>query len=227
MGDSLTLATGVIEHIGGTVYEANGSPVMGALVELRAADHQGDSLYSTGAGRNAVCDANFEGFGRFLTGSTGRPRLRTIKTGLYSGCTTRVTTQTGWNEIAYSFTGQQWATQNNTDNVFCTVSSAQRSTMLPSCTPVAGGAAGEVAATRNYFSGQAPPDHSNPGDGGQFVAGKIGIVPGPSGDWGGGIAIPADTGFNFEFYTCTALGVVGSSQILLTSHNPVPGESPI
>ena len=87
LGDSLTLATGVIEHISGTVYDAGGSPVKGALVELWAADHQGDYLYSTGAGRNAACDANFAGFGQFLTGSTGKFRFRTIKAGLYVGRT--------------------------------------------------------------------------------------------------------------------------------------------
>src|SRR5688572_31443237 len=65
LNDSLTLATGVIEHLSGTVYDANGSAVKGALVELWAADHEGDYLYSAGAGRNPACDANFAGFGQF------------------------------------------------------------------------------------------------------------------------------------------------------------------
>ena len=118
VGDSLTLATGVIEHISGTVYDVNSNPVKNTLVELWAADHQGDYLYSTGVGRNAACDANFAGFGQFLTGSTGRFRFRTIKAALYNGRTrryhwgvtlpgrtTRVTTQTGWKSSPV----RQWA----------------------------------------------------------------------------------------------------------------------
>lgn len=66
----------------------------------------------------AVGDANFAGFGQFLTGSSGQFKFRTIKAGIYigrtrhfhwgvtlPGRTTRVTTQTGWNETAIGLTG--------------------------------------------------------------------------------------------------------------------------
>ena len=226
VGDSLTLATGVIEHISGTVYDVNNNPVKNALVELWAADHQGDYLYSTAVGRNPACDANFAGFGQFLTGSTGKFRFRTIKAGLYNGRTrhyhwgvtlpgrtTRVTTQTGWNETALSLTGQVWATQNANDNVFSTVTAAQRATMLLSYTPVAGGATGEVSATWDYNSSLAPVDHTYAANGGQFVADKMEIVAGPSGTYRVKITIPASTGYTYELYTTTTMGETDSRNI--------------
>jgi protocatechuate 3,4-dioxygenase, beta subunit len=226
VNDGLTLATGVIEHLSGTVYDVSGNPVKNALVELWAADHQGDYLYSTGVGRNAACDANFAGFGQFLTGSSGKFRFRTIKAGLYNGRTrhyhwgvtlpgrtTRVTTQTGWNEIAYSLTGAQWATQNSNDNVFSTVTAAQRASMLLSYTPVTGGAAGEVAATWDYYSALAPVDHTYLGNSGRFEATVVEIVAGPTGTYRAKITIPAYSGYTYELYTSTTLGDTDSSQI--------------
>ena len=87
LNDNLTSAAGVITYISGRVLDTNGNPIKNALVELWHADHQGDYLYSAGAGRNAACDANFAGFGQFLTGSSGAFKFRTIKAGLYVGRT--------------------------------------------------------------------------------------------------------------------------------------------
>jgi len=226
VGDSLTLATGVIEHISGTVYDANNSPVKGALVELWAADHQGDYLYSAGVGRNAACDANFAGFGQFLTGSSGQFRFRTIKAGLYvgrtrhyhwgvtlPGRTTRVTTQTGWNEIAYSLTGAQWATQNSNDNVFSTAPAAQRAAMLLTPAQVPGSSPAEYAATWDYYSSLTPVDHTYLGNGGQFVVDKMETVAGPPGSHRAKITIPAYTGYTYELYTGTTLDELDRRQI--------------
>ena len=85
LNDHLTLATGEINGITGTVYHANGSPVRNVLVELWHADHEGDYLHSTGTGRNAACDQHFAGFGQFLTGSSGRFKFRPVEAGLYNG----------------------------------------------------------------------------------------------------------------------------------------------
>src|SRR6266516_4695256 len=49
------------------------------LVQLWHADREGDYLSSTSAARNPACDANFAGFGQFLTGSSGRFLFRTVK----------------------------------------------------------------------------------------------------------------------------------------------------
>src|SRR6185503_12713296 len=160
LNDNTTLAAGVVTYVTGRVLNASGNPIKNALIELWHADREGDYLYSAGVGRNSACDANFAGFGQFLTGSSGAFKFRTIKAGLYvgrtrhyhwgvtlPGRTTRSTTQTGWNETAYDLNNQQWATQNSNDNVFATIAAAQRASLLLSFTPVSGTTTGEVEAT--------------------------------------------------------------------------------
>src|SRR5439155_23131005 len=87
LNDNLTIAAGTISYLSGRVLDSSGNPVRGALVELWHADREGDYLYSNTAARNPACDANFAGFGQFLTGSTGLFKFRTIKAGLYNGRT--------------------------------------------------------------------------------------------------------------------------------------------
>ena len=87
LNDNTTLAAGIVTYISGRILDANGNPVKNALVELWHADREGDYVYYTGVGRNPACDANFAGFGQFLTGSSGAFRFRTIKAGLYNGRT--------------------------------------------------------------------------------------------------------------------------------------------
>lgn len=227
LNDNLTLATGVISWVTGTVYDSSGSPVKNALVELWAADHDGDYLYSTGAGRNAACDANFAGFGQFLTGSTGRFRFRTIKAGLYvgrtrhfhwgitlPGRTSRVTTQTGWNEVAYANNGAVWATQNSNDNVFSTVSATQRATMLLDFAAVPGTTTGEAAATWDYYSGLTPSDHTYPGTTGTLAVDTLTIVPADTaGTWLAKITIPAYTGYTYELHAGSTLAEFDLTQV--------------
>ena len=54
-----------------------------ALVEIWQVD--GNGVYLHTASRNAKRDANFQGFGRFLTGSTGDYYFRTVKPVPYPG----------------------------------------------------------------------------------------------------------------------------------------------
>src|SRR5213596_1306451 len=130
LNDNLTIAAGTVTYLSGRVLDSSGNPVRGALIELWHADREGDYLYSTSAARNPACDPNFAGFGQFLTSSTGEYRFRTIKAGLYMGRTrhyhwgvtlpgraTRSTSQTFWNERAYSLNGTAWTTQNSNDMV--------------------------------------------------------------------------------------------------------------
>lgn len=212
LNDSLTLAAGVVTHVTGRILDSNGNPVRNALVELWHADREGDYLYSAGSGRNAACDVNFAGFGQFVTGSSGRFRFRTVKAGLYNGRTrhyhwgvtlpgqtSRATTQTGWNEVAVDLAGRQWSTQNSNDNVFSTVSAAQRASMLLDFTAVAGTTTGEVEATWDFVSGFTVVEPTYPGGGGLVLAGTL--VPGPS---GGNprykLTVPAYAGYTYEIY---------------------------
>ncbi|MBN9691612.1 MAG: hypothetical protein J0M24_15345 [Verrucomicrobia bacterium] len=210
LNDNLTLAAGVVTYVGGRVLDSSGNPVSGALVELWHADREGDYLYSTSATRNSACDANFAGFGQYLTGPDGRYWFRTIKAGLYRGRTrhyhwgitlpgekTRTTTQTGWNEVARDLNGAVWETQNSNDNVFSTVSNAaQRSSMLLDFAAVEGTTTGEVVATWDYVAGRTYTEPTYPNGGRLVVAG----VPVSSGGGRFRITVPAYVGYSYEVY---------------------------
>src|SRR5216117_574995 len=76
LNDNLTIAAGVVSYLSGRVLDSGGNPIRSALVELWHADREGDYLYSATAARNPACDANFAGFGQFLTGASGQFRFR-------------------------------------------------------------------------------------------------------------------------------------------------------
>ena len=213
LNDNLTIAGGVVTYLSGRVLTSGGSPIRGALVELWHADHEGDYVYSAGVGRNAACDANFAGFGQFLTGSDGRFLFRTIKAGLYigrtrhthvgvtiPGRTIRSTTQTFWNEVARDLNGTAWATQNANDSIFTGIANAeQRASVLLDYTPVPGTTTGEVQATWDFVSGFTPVEPTYPGGGGLVVAGLP--VSGPFGENGRyKITVPAYAGYTYEIY---------------------------
>jgi protocatechuate 3,4-dioxygenase beta subunit len=89
LNDSLTPAVGTITHLTGRVLGPTGAPVRNAVVEIWQCDQNGAYLHS-GSGNGAKRDTHFQGFGRFLTGSTGEYYFRTIKPVPYPGRTPHV-----------------------------------------------------------------------------------------------------------------------------------------
>ena len=88
VGDSVTPAIGVVTHLSGRILTAAGSPIRDAVVEIWQVDSHGLYLHSS---QNAAArDKNFQGFGRFVTGSSGEYRFRTLKPVPYSGRTAHV-----------------------------------------------------------------------------------------------------------------------------------------
>jgi protocatechuate 3,4-dioxygenase, beta subunit len=84
INDSLTPAVGTITYLGGRILDKRGLPVRNAVVEIWQADNNAAYLH-TGSDNAAKRDGNFQGFGRFLTGSTGEYAFRTIKPIPYPG----------------------------------------------------------------------------------------------------------------------------------------------
>jgi protocatechuate 3,4-dioxygenase, beta subunit len=82
INDSLTPAVGEIAHLGGRILDAGGSPIRNAVVEIWQCDAKGSYIASE---NDTVRDNNFQGYGRFLTGSSGEYYFRTIKPVPYSG----------------------------------------------------------------------------------------------------------------------------------------------
>ncbi|MGH7130270.1 MAG: intradiol ring-cleavage dioxygenase, partial [Planctomycetaceae bacterium] len=89
INDGLTSAVGTVTHLSGRILDARGEPVRNALVEIWQVDHNGAYLHNGSANHDAR-DKNFQGFGRFLTGSTGEYYFRTIKPVPYPGRTPHI-----------------------------------------------------------------------------------------------------------------------------------------
>ena len=89
LNDTITPAVGAITHLNGRVLDAKGNPVRNAVVEIWQVDNNGAYLHS-GSNNGDKRDRNFQGFGRFLTGSTGEYYFRTIKPVPYPGRTPHI-----------------------------------------------------------------------------------------------------------------------------------------
>jgi protocatechuate 3,4-dioxygenase beta subunit len=89
VNDSLTPAVGDITHLSGIVYDGKGNPVRNALVEIWQVDGKGVYLHTDDSSRRER-DKNFQGFGRFLTGSSGEYYFRTVKPVAYPGRTPHI-----------------------------------------------------------------------------------------------------------------------------------------
>jgi protocatechuate 3,4-dioxygenase, beta subunit len=89
INDGITPAVGEITHVTGRILDATGKPIRNALVEIWQCDKNGAYLH-TGTTNAERRDKNFQGFGRFLTGSTGEYYFRTIKPVPYPGRTPHI-----------------------------------------------------------------------------------------------------------------------------------------
>lgn len=84
INDSITPAVGAITHLSGRILDKRGEPMRNATVEIWQVDNNAAYLH-TGSVNGNKRDTNFQGFGRFVTGSTGEYYFRTIKPVLYPG----------------------------------------------------------------------------------------------------------------------------------------------
>jgi protocatechuate 3,4-dioxygenase beta subunit len=89
VGDRLTPAVGEITHLYGRILGPTGAPISRAVVEIWQVDNNGAYLHSRTDNADRR-DRNFQGFGRFETGSTGEYRFRTIKPVPYPGRTPHI-----------------------------------------------------------------------------------------------------------------------------------------
>ena len=78
INDKITPAVGEITHLGGRILDANGNPLRNAMIEIWQCDKDGTYLKQNTADGEKF-DTNFQGYGRFLTSTTGEYYFRTIK----------------------------------------------------------------------------------------------------------------------------------------------------
>ncbi len=89
INDALDPSAGVVTWLGGRVLDQRGAPIRNAVVEIWQADANGVYLHS-GSDNAGKRDKRFQGFGRFLTSSTGEYVFRTIKPVPYPGRTPHI-----------------------------------------------------------------------------------------------------------------------------------------
>ena len=89
VNDSLTAAVGEITHLSGRLLDHKGDPIRSCLIEIWQVDNNGADIHTKDPA-HAKHDANFQGYGRFLTGSTGEYYFRTIKPVPYTGRTPHI-----------------------------------------------------------------------------------------------------------------------------------------
>ncbi|HVK57548.1 MAG TPA: protocatechuate 3,4-dioxygenase [Candidatus Kapabacteria bacterium] len=89
INDGITPAVGEISWVSGRILNERGEPIRNALVEIWQCDNAGAYLH-TGTSNKEKRDKNFQGFGRFLTGSSGEYLFRTIKPVPYPGRTPHI-----------------------------------------------------------------------------------------------------------------------------------------
>src|SRR5580700_224538 len=69
VNDSITPAIGDITHLSGRLLDGRGDPIRDATIEIWEVD--GTGVYLADRPNQTKFDSNFQGFGRFLTDSTG------------------------------------------------------------------------------------------------------------------------------------------------------------
>jgi protocatechuate 3,4-dioxygenase, beta subunit len=84
INEGTTPAIGEVTYVSGRILDAKGDPIRNALVEIWQCDANGAYLH-TGTTNAEKRDKSFQGFGRFLTGSSGEYLFRTIKPVPYPG----------------------------------------------------------------------------------------------------------------------------------------------
>ena len=79
ISDSVTPAVGEITHLSGRLLGLHGEPIKNAVIEIWQVDSTATYLQERSRKPAGGFDVNFQGFGRFETGSSGEYYFRTIK----------------------------------------------------------------------------------------------------------------------------------------------------
>lgn len=158
INDAITPAVGAVTRLGGRILDSRGNPIRNAVVEIWQVDNNGVYLHP-GSDNGGRRDTNFQGFGRFVTGSTGEYYFRTIKPVRYPGRTPHI-------HFAVKLKGRdKFTTQcyvkgemgNERDGVLRGIRDARaRESVMVDFAPVKGSQIGELAARFDIVLGLTP-----------------------------------------------------------------------
>lgn len=160
VNDGLTPAVGEITHLTGKVLDEKGVPVRNALVEIWQCDAKGVYLHTGDSDhKKDQQDKNFQGFGRFLTGSTGEYYFRTIKPVPYPGRTPHIhyKIKKAGKELLVTQCYIKGHAGNARDGVYAGIRDAKaRDAITIDFAPIKESKAGELAATFDLVLGMTP-----------------------------------------------------------------------
>ena len=159
INDSITPAVGEITHLTGRVLTMTAQPVRNAFVEIWQVDSTASYVHTKGR-QPTGNDANFQGYGRFLTDSKGQYYFRTIKPISY---TLIGIFRTAHIHFAISRNGKRVFTtqllvkglaENARDGVVRTIDAKALDTLLVAFKPLAGSKIGELTANFDLVLGK-------------------------------------------------------------------------
>jgi len=158
INDAITPAVGEVTYVSGRILDAKGDPIRNAVVEIWQCDHNGAYLHSK-TGQAASRDKNFQGFGRFLTGSTGEYLFRTIKPVPYPGRTPHIhyKVRRGGHELLTTQCYIKGHPGNERDGVWKNLKDEkQRAAVTVDFVPLKDAKAGELTAKFDLVLGLTP-----------------------------------------------------------------------
>lgn len=158
INDSLTPSVGEITYVSGRILDAKGDPVRNAVVEIWQCDASGAYLHSKDTNK-AKQDRNFQGFGRFVTGSTGEYLFRTIKPVPYPGRTPHIhyKVKRAGKELLTTQLYIKDHPGNEKDGIWKNIKDLKaRAAVTREFTPLKGAKAGELAAQFDIVLGVTP-----------------------------------------------------------------------
>jgi protocatechuate 3,4-dioxygenase beta subunit len=158
---SLTPAVGQITNLTGRVLGTSGTPIKDAVVEIWQCDAKGVYLAQ---GDRRGRDVNFQGFGRFTTGTKGEYRFRTIKPVPYPGRAPHihVKVKKGGRELLTTQFFIAGHAQNRRDGIFRGIGDTlTRELVLLDFKPVKGSKVNELSTSLDIVIGRTPRDRDS------------------------------------------------------------------
>lgn len=158
VNEHITPAVGEITHLTGRVLDAKGNPLKNALVEIWQCDAKGIYIHTQDSDGKKR-DENFQGFGRFLTGSTGEYYFRTIKPVPYSVRTPHIhfKVKKQGKELLTTQCYIKGHTGNDRDFIYRSLRDARsRDALTIDFVPVKGSKIGELSARFDMVLGVTP-----------------------------------------------------------------------
>ena len=158
VNNGITPAVGEITHLSGRILDETGAAIRNAAVEIWQCDHEGVYIHSGDVSRKPR-DGNFQGYGRFLTDSSGAYYFRTIKPVPYPGRTPHIhfKVKKGERELLTTQCYIKGHPGNPQDGIWKAVTDPQaRESLTIDFAPVSGSPVGEFAAKFDIVVGRTP-----------------------------------------------------------------------